>query len=327
LERDAPIGDTARSRSFFGVSTWVMPHTQWRFLRRTWLRASLEVEQKAGLSHASVGVTRQFARGVRIEAGGRWTRTTAAATLVTAIDLAAIRSYTSTFVPKTGAPTTSQFLQGSVIVNTAARHIALEAGPSLQRSGVAGRVFLDQNANGQLDRGEQTLPDVTVRVGVWASESNSKGRFEVWNLTPYEPTLVTVDSSSLPSPLWIPSYATVTVVPGPNRYVLADIPIVPAGAVEGRVVLESPDGRQPVGNARLTLIDNQTGVRQVITTFDDGEFVAIGVRPGRYEVAVDEQLLKQLQATVVPTPFTLQPSADGTTVRGIEVVLRASPQR
>jgi hypothetical protein len=328
LERDARVSDTPRSRTFFGLSTWVMPRTKWRLLGHTSLRATVEAERQGGTSDASVAITRQFARGVRIEAGGRWTRTTAVATLLTAIDLAAVRSYTSTFVPRNGTPTTSQFLQGSVVVNTAARQIALEAGPSLQRSGVAGRVFLDQNSNGQLDRGEPILPNVTVRVGAWGSESNSKGRYEVWNLTPYEPTIVTVDSASLPSPLWIPRFAVLTVVPGPNRFVLADVPIVPAGAVEGRVVLEDPDGRLPIGNARLALIDDQTGVRQVITTFGDGEFVAIGVRPGRYAVAVDERLLTRLQATQAPTRFTLQPSADGTTVRGIEVVLRrANPQR
>jgi hypothetical protein len=328
FERDAPNSDTARSRAFFGLSTWVLPRTKWRFFGRSWLRTAFEAEQKAGLSEASVSVTRQFARGVRIEAGGRWTRTTAVATLVTAIDMAAVRSYTTTFVPRTGAPNTSQFLQGSVVVNTAAKQIALEAGPSLQRAGVAGRVFLDHNSNGLLDHGEAALPNVTVRVGASASASDSRGRFEVWNLTPYEPALVMVDSSSLPSPLWIPRFAVVTVVPGPNRYVLADVPIVPAGAVEGRVILEGPEGRQPVGNVLLTLIDNQGGLRRTVTTFTDGEFIAIGVRPGRYEVTVDERLLKQLQATVVPARFTLQPSADGTTVTGIEVVLRRiSPQR
>lgn len=328
LERDVRVSEIARSRSFFGLNTWLMPHTKWRLFGRTSLRATFEAEQKAGMSEASVAIARQFRRGVRIEAGGRWTRTTAVATLLTAIDLAAVRSYTSTFLSKTGAPATSQYLQGSLVVNTAAKQVALEAGPSLQRSGVAGRVFLDHNSNGQLDDGEPTLPNVTVRVGATAAESDSRGRFEVWNLTPYEPALVTVDSSTLSSPLWIPRFGMVTVVPGPNRYVLADIPIVPAGVVEGRVVLEGPDGRHPVGDARLTLIDNQTGVRQVITTFGDGEFVAIGVRPGRYDVAVDAQLLELLQAALVPTRVTVESVPDGASIRGVEIVLRrASPQR
>jgi hypothetical protein len=144
----------------------------------------------------------------------------------------------------------------------------------------------------------------------------------VWNLTAYDPALVTVDSSSLASPLWIPRFATVTVVPGPNRFVLVDVPIVPSGSVEGRVVLETPAGRRAIGSAILTLVDKQAGVKQTVTTFSDGEFVAIGVRPGRYEVTVDDQLLRQLEATAAPTRFTLEASAEGTTVRGIEVVLR-----
>jgi hypothetical protein len=328
VERDVRVGDIARSRSFFGLNTSILPRTKWRLFANTWLRGTFEAEQKAGLSDARVSVTRQFARGVRLEAGGRWTRHTAVVTLLSAIDLAALRSHTSVFVPKTGAPTSAQFLQGSIIVNTAAKTVALDAGPSLQRSGLAGRVFLDLNGNGLPDVREPMLPNVTIRVATWAATSDSRGRFDIWNVTAYEPAHVTVDSASLSSPFWMPGFARMTVVPGPNRFVFVDIPIVPGGAVEGRVVLDTPEGRQGVGNVRLTLVDNQTGVRQGITTFDDGEFVAIGVRPGRYEVAVDEQLLKQLQATVVPTRFTVESLPDGASVRGIEVVLRrTSPQR
>jgi hypothetical protein len=322
FERDAPTTDTAMSRSFFGVTTSIIPRTQWRLLGRTWLRATFEAEQQAGLSEASVSITRQFTRGVRVEAGGRWTRTAALITLLTAIDLATVRSYTTAYLPKNGTPSTAEFLQGSIVVNTAAKAIAFNAGPSLQRSGISGRVFLDENSNGLLDVGEPMLPNVTVRIGATAAVSDSRGRFEVWNITPYEPALVTVDSATLSSPLWIPRFAMMTAVPGPNRFVLVDVPIVPAGAVEGRVVLEGPDGRQPVGNAVLTLIDNQLGIRRTVTTFADGEFIAIGVRPGRYDVTVDERLLKQLEATVAPTRFTLKPSADGPTVTGVEVILR-----
>ncbi len=321
FERDAARTDTAQARSFVGLNASLIPRSSWRLLGRTWLRATVEAAQQGGVSDASFWINQQIRRDIRIEAGARRLRNETILTLVAAIDLATVRSYTTAYVPQTGRPTTSQFLQGSIVVNTAARGIGLNSGPSLQRSGVAGRVFLDHNSNGLVDPGESLLKDVTVRVGAVAAETDPRGQFEVWNITPYEPALVTVDSSSLPSPLWIPRFGIMTVVPGPNRFVLVDIPIVPAGAVEGRVMVDGPDGRQPIGNALVTLIDAQTGHRRTVTTFTDGEFIAIGVRPGTYEVTLDKRFLDQLEVTAPHVRFTLQPSADGTTVKNVDIVL------
>jgi LysM domain-containing protein len=323
LERDAPTNAAALSRSFMGVNTSILPRAQWgNLLGRAWVRTTLEVERAAGLSEASVAVARQFVRGVRVEAGARWTRTSAVATLLTSVDLATVRSYTTVLVPKAGTTTAGEFLQGSVVVNTATREIALAPGPSLQRSGVAGRVFLDENTNGLFDVGEPAVPGVTVRVGTTAATSDSTGWFEVWNVAPYEPAMVTLDSLSLPSPLWIPGFTTMTVVPGPNRFVLVDVPIEPGGTVEGRVLLQTSVGGEGVGNARLTLVDRRTGTRRVVTTFLDGAFLAVGVRPGSYEVTVDEQLLAQLQAIAEPTHFALRAAKDGTAITGVDVLLR-----
>jgi hypothetical protein len=323
VERDASTITTALSRSFAGVNTSILPRTQWgRLLGRPWVRTTLEVERAAGVSEASVAVARQFARGVRVEAGGRWTRTSAVATLLTAVDLATVRSYTTATVPRGGTAAAGEYVQGSIVLNTATRALTLAPGPSLQRSGVAGRVFLDENANGLFDVGEPAVPNVTLRVGTTAATSDSTGWFEVWNVAPYEPALVTVDSLSLPSPLWVPGFTTMTVMPGPNRFVLIDVPIEPGGTVEGQVMLESPDGRNGVGNARLTLIDRRTGSRRIVTTFLDGAFLAVGVRPGNYEVMVDEQLLAQLEAIGEPTRFGLPASTDGASVTGVDVILR-----
>ncbi|MDQ3997449.1 MAG: carboxypeptidase-like regulatory domain-containing protein, partial [Gemmatimonadota bacterium] len=311
LEQGALAGASAPRRSFVGVHTSVLPRTAWGpVFGHTWVRATLEVEPSAGLSEASVAVARLFAHGLRVEVGARRTPASTVATLLTSLDLAAVRSYTSVLVPRAGIASATEYLQGSVVVNTATREVTLAPGPSLQRSGIAGRVFLDQNTNGLADVGEPTLPRVTLRAGGAAATSDSSGWFEIWNMPPFEPALVTVDSMSLPSPLWVPGFATMTVVPGPNRFVLVDVPIVPGGVVEGRVVLETPTGRQGLGNAEVTLIERLTDARRVLTTFSDGEFLAVGVRPGSYEATVGERLLTQLQATAEPGRFVLAADPD-----------------
>jgi hypothetical protein len=324
---DAGASGASARRSFVGVNAFILPRMRWGgVLGPAWVRTTLEIERSAGISEASVAITRPFARGVRVELGGKWTPTSAAATLVTSLDLAAVRSYTTAIVPRSGAPTTGQYLQGSLVVNTATREVRLAPGPSLQRSGVMGRVFLDANANGLFDPGEPLLPNVSLHVGGSAAKSDSAGLFEVWNVPPLEPAFVTVDSLSLPSPLWIPGFATLNVVPGPNRFVFIDVPIVPGGVVEGRVLLETRGGgRQPVGNAQLTLLDDRTGTRQVVTTFADGEFTAVAVRPGSYQVSVDQELLARLGVTVDVVRFVVPANPDGASVKAVDVLLTPSP--
>jgi hypothetical protein len=60
----------------------------------------------------------------------------------------------------------------------------------------------------------------------------------------------------------------------------------------------------------------------VITTFTDGTFYAIGVRPGTWEMQVDPGCLATLRATSDPIRFSLAPSVDGVTVSGLDVVIR-----
>jgi hypothetical protein len=231
--------------------------------------------------------------------------------------------------------------------------VDFSAVPSLQRGGVSGRVFLDLNGNGEYDPGEQQLPGVRVVVGPTFGLSDSAGAYRVWDLLPFEPTPVTVDSATLASPLWVPGFAGASVVPSPNRYRRLDIPVLPGGVVEGRVswVLGLPrlpaDGRtarpmvdsvgQPtdsmqlpaVGSAEdrpgagitLVLRHRASGEQRVVSTFTDGTFYLIGVRPGEWELSVDPKCLSVLGARAEPVRFTVRSDADGDTVSGLEVDL------
>jgi hypothetical protein len=68
-------------------------------------------------------------------------------------------------------------------------------------------------------------------------------------------------------------------------------------------------------------VNRRTGERRSLTAFVDGEFTAIAVRPGDYEVVVERSTLERLGATAPPVRFTLVPQADGATVSGVRVVV------
>jgi hypothetical protein len=313
------------TRAFGGLNTFVLPRPQWgRFLGQLLLRTTTEVEPRAGggLSAWSAFAARPVARGVRLEVGTTWRRGDAGLTysLVLTSYLPAARAVTAVTAPPGGAVTGTQFVQGSVLWDRPAGRLGVAPGPSLERSGLSGRVFLDENANGRRDVGEPGLANVRVLVGSIGARTDSGGGYRVWDLVPFEPIFVTLDSLSLESPLLVPAFARASIVPGPNRFRTLDIPVVQAGVIEGRVTREDRAGGG--GGVTLILTDRRTGVRRTLVTFTDGAFYLLGVKPGDYVLSVDERVLVALGVDAAPLPFTLAPTPEGVGRSDLELRLK-----
>jgi len=311
----------AGTRGYVGLNTFILPRPQWgRFLGQLLLRTTTEVEPSAGLSAWSVFAARPVARGVRLELGTTWRRGDAGLTysLVLTSYLPVARAVTAVTAAPGGPVTGTQFVQGSVLWDRPAGRLSAAAGPALERSGLSGRVFLDENANGRRDAGEPGLANVRVLIGSVGARTDSLGGYRVWDLVPFEPIFVTLDSLSLESPLTVPAFARASIVPGPNRFRTLDIPVVQAGVIEGRVTREG----RGVGGLTLILTERRTGVRRTLVTFTDGAFYLLGVKPGEYELTVDERVLDALGAVASPLPFTLAPTPDGVGRSDLELRLR-----
>lgn len=184
---------------------------------------------------------------------------------------------------------------------------------------MTGRVFLDLNGNGRFDRGEEPLEGVRVVVGPVFAMSDADGTYRVWDLLPYEPTAVTVDSLSLGSPLWVPAFAVASIEPSPNRYRTLDVPVLPGGVIEGRVTTASG---LPAAGATLVLAHAQSGEQRLVRTFNDGSYYLLGVRPGEWQLSVDAKCLEIYRATAPVLRFTLAGSREGTTLSGLDIQLR-----
>jgi hypothetical protein len=233
-----------------------------------------------------------------------------------------VRATTSVSAPLHGPAVASQFVQGSLLYDPAQHGLALASGPSLERAGLSGRVFLDQNGNGKRESNEQLLAGVRVRAGFSSSVSDSSGLYRIWDLPPFEPVLVTVDSATLASPLWMPAYGSMSLETGPNRFRGLDIPIAPGGVIEGRLLRDTPTGPAPVPGVQLRLMRRGSREQRELVTFSDGGFYLIGVKPGEYDLFVDPNSLLRFGLSGDPLSFTMPASADGATVDGLELRLR-----
>jgi hypothetical protein len=310
------------NREYLGLATFVMPQARWgRFLSQTLLRTNTEIERQAGLVSWSAFAAHPLARGVRIEVGANWLRGDAGLTYTVTVTsyFSAMRAVTSMLAPPGQPVSATQFLQGSVLWDRRTDRLGVAPGPSLERSGLSGRVFMDLNANGIRDAGEPAIANARVLVGSMSARTDSSGDYRVWDLVPFEPVIVSLDSVSLDSPLLVPLFARTSIVPGPNRFRSLDIPVVEAGIIEGRVVRNGAG----VGGVTLILTDRRSGTRRTLVTFNDGAFYLMGVKPADYELTVEEQVLDALAVDAEPVRFSLTPTANGIGRSDLEVRLKS----
>ncbi len=309
--RDVIDGGSTIARGYWGVNSFMLPRASWGpFLRQMWARATFEARGAGQVTAASLVVARPIAATVRLEAGVSWVEGLAGPiyTLTLASLFPSMRAFTTATAP-TGSPATlTQEVQGSVIYDRATRRLGTAPGPSLQRSGVAGRVFLDLNGNGVLDPGEPGLRGVRVQVGQGTSYSDSTGAYRVWDILPFEPIEVAVDSLSFESPLWVPEGPNAVLVPAPNGFTAYDVPLVVGAVIEGRVARAGGVG---LSGVPLVLTDRRRTDRRVMTTFNDGTFYTMGIRPGEYELAVDPAAQERLGLHAEPRHFVIGASGEG----------------
>ncbi len=299
-------------RAFAGLAAFMLPRPRWgAFLSQVLLRANGEMERQAGLVSWSMFAARPIAAGggVRLEVGAGWLRGDRGLTYTLSVTsyLTALRAVTSVLAPPGQPVSATQFLQGSVLWDRRTARLGVAPGPSLERSGLSGVVFMDENANGLRDVGEPGVVNARVLAGSHSTRSDPAGAYRVWDLVPFEPVIVSLDSLTLESPMLVPLFARTSVVPGPNRFRSLDIPVVTAGIIEGRVLRNGAG----VGGVTLALTDRHNGTRRAIVTFNDGAFYLMGVKPGDYELTVDARVLDALAVDAEPLRFSLAPTPNG----------------
>ena len=312
FEALAADGAPLPAKGFAGVSGILIPGGGWgRVLRGTYARGSFEVGDDGGATAAGATVARQLSSFARVEIGVNWLRGSAGPfyTLTLASYLRPLRAITTATAQRGAASDVTQLVQGSVVYDRS-RGVTLTGGPSLQRAGIAGRVFLDENGNGLHDPGEPGLPRVRVQVGSASAISDTTGRYHIWDVVPFEPVAVRVDSLTFDSPLWVANRTEVYVVPPPNQFTPLDIPLVVGSVVEGRVARTFGGEVQGVAGAEVTLTDVRSGAVRSVTTFTDGTFYTLGIVPGEYDVTLSPTTVRVLGADAPPARITVTGTGD-----------------
>jgi outer membrane protein OmpA-like peptidoglycan-associated protein len=329
IERAAPNTGSATTRSIGALSAFALLPPSWgSFWARMAASTNVELDlQSMQYTQANLSlITRLRGNRYLLSSSVSTSRgVPAIISLTLQTNLQALRGLTQSIL-QGGAPFTAiQTTQGSVVYNRLTNSTSFVAGPSLQRAGVTGTVFLDENSNGAYDVGEELLADVFVRAASGGATTDSLGRFEVWDIPTFTQTVVALDAGSLESPLWIPAVPAVTIEPGPNHYRPLSMAVVPGGSIDGIVVRKSGEIRLGLPGVRVTLTNTATREQQHQSTFADGGFSFLSVRPGRYVLTVDEHLMTRYAGTFSPVEVEVESLRDGALVEGVELAIETAP--
>jgi hypothetical protein len=172
---------------------------------------------------------------------------------------------------------------GAVAFGSVRHATPLEYG-GLGLSGVEGHVFRDLDGDGRLGAQDEPLSGVRVRIGGLVTRTDEHGRYSLWNVMPYEPVNVRIDTLSLEDPGWVPALPARALRPSPQQYTQVEFGLVRTREVTGTLVAGTKI--TTTAGVALELRDVASGTLQTVRTFSDGAFYFSRVRPGRYRLTL-----------------------------------------
>ena len=191
----------------------------------------------------------------------------------------------------------------------------------VNRSGVAVKLFIDENDNGIHDEGEEIVPAKAARLDRSAtSVIGSDGIVRYSQLQSYWTYRLEIDQNALPDPTLSPKQKAFSFIADPNHFRLIEVPLYRTGTIEGSVFTESRSGAKVGQGGLRVLLTDTDGKSETLRTFTDGTFYTFGLIPGKYTLRPDPKQLDYIAKASDPAvlEFEIKALADGDYVSGLD---------
>lgn len=202
------------------------------------------------------------------------------------------------------------------------RGVFTSAQPIAQSGAVAVRVFEDLNMNGVFDVNEPPMENATVKaVQAYRQEqTNDSGVAVLSSLYNNTTTDIVVDESTLDGPFMITAIPGVAIKARKGFVDKVDLPVVKAGEVEGIIYLKEKNGESnPATYIMINLVDKNGKVVASTRSEYDGYYLFTKVKPGSYELKVDEAYIDRRGLKVDDKRVNF--SSNGDVIEGADFVL------
>lgn len=178
--------------------------------------------------------------------------------------------------------------------------------------GVTGKVYIDYNADCEMDPDEPGLEGVKIIMGGNRCLTDKNGYFKLPNAGGISDGKVFLDMGSVPA-IYSPTHGLqkAHVVPGIQTKV--NLGVTPLISVSGLVTAETEDFKiKPLYGVRVFITrDDDTKVLAESSTAGDGSYYLGDLRPGKYLLQVDRDFLKKnIEAASLTQKIEIAPAKE-----------------
>lgn len=201
-----------------------------------------------------------------------------------------------------------------------------DALPKADSGAASARVFVDSNANGTMDAGEEAVENAAITVNGSRAPVRTDAAGIAWldRLPTRQHVDLAVDTQTLEDPYWAPQRKGVRVVPRPGHVAEIDFPIILTSEIDGTVYLVENNTRRGIGDVVIELLDSNRRVITTIKTSSDGYYIVPAIPQGRYHVQVSLEQLRRF-GLVDPGVREINILPDGKFINGVDFLLRKMP--
>lgn len=149
------------------------------------------------------------------------------------------------------------------------------------------QAFVDDNGNGQMDRGEAPMPGIAVQGGANTVRTDANGHAFITGLGNGRTALLHADSDEVDTTFMTAPPANISLTPHAGSVAAIPYPYFPSSELVARIKFRRPDGELTgLSSVRLRLVPDKGEAIAASTEFD-GTAVFDAVRPGHYRLEID----------------------------------------
>lgn len=225
---------------------------------------------------------------------------------------------------------TTQGVRGSIALGSGNQYIHTDNRSNVGRGGITVMPFLDVNHNGSRDDNEPMVEGLSLRINggrILQAQDDTLAR--IVELEPYATYLLEVDETHLENISWQVKNKIMSIYVDPNQFKRVQIPVFPMGEANGTVYISEDRGNRGIGRILVNFYKSDGTYVDHAMSEPDGYINFLGLPPGDYMAAVDNDQLIRLgmQSEPLKIDFKIQTLSYGDIVDGLDFILTRQNQQ